>query len=111
MLTSVTDVCYNLRYFERHERDLDFPWSCRQTVMHQKFFMEDSRSVLLVVQPPKDWNAALDDTKFSLDTHPLTLHLRLISCALNKHKDYLNYVSKEVSALVSLALMCVAGHC
>ncbi|KAI1179907.1 hypothetical protein F4777DRAFT_404066 [Nemania sp. FL0916] len=46
-------ICCNIRYFERHNRDLEDPWSCRQSALHHSLWLVSSRSTWVVIQPPE----------------------------------------------------------
>lgn len=110
-LTWDEDICYNLRYFEKHGRDLQDPWSCRQSVIHQKYAFGDATSELIVIQPSRRWKTGLDDVNFNKITHPLALHLRFISPAMANSWEYLEYISNELLSLVSHFQSMVVRDC
>ncbi|KAK3374188.1 hypothetical protein B0T24DRAFT_625880 [Lasiosphaeria ovina] len=89
-------VCYNLRHFERHGRDLKDPWSCRQTVIYQRHEVSAAKSSWIVVQPSARWQASLDDVATGNATHPLFLHIRSLSSAIANNWEYLEYLSSLV---------------
>jgi hypothetical protein len=110
-LTWNEDICYNLRYFEKHGRDLQDPWSCRQSVVHQKYAFGDATSALIVIQPSRRWETGLDDVNFNKITHPLALHLRSISPAVANNWEYLEYMSNELLSLVSHFQLMIVRDC
>jgi hypothetical protein len=110
-LTWNEDICYNLRYFEKHGRDLQDPWSCRQSVVHQKYAFDDTTSTLIVIQPSMRWKNGLDDANFNKITHPLALHLRSISSAIANNWEYLEYISNELLSLVSHFHLIIVRDC
>ncbi|KAF2259194.1 hypothetical protein CC78DRAFT_82270 [Lojkania enalia] len=61
------DICYNLRHFEKNGRNLQDPWSCRQTVTHQKYHFSDATSSWIIVQPPELWSSSVDRVKLCRD--------------------------------------------
>jgi len=93
------EVCYNLRHFERHGRDLQDPWSCRQSAIHQRHYFSDETSAWIVIQPPALWESSLDDARLDQIGHPLVLHLRALSLAVANNTEYLEYISSEISSL------------
>lgn len=89
-------VCYNLRYFEKHGRDLQDPWSCRQSVVHHRHRFSNALSSWIVVQPSIRWQTALDDVHMNVIVHPLSLHLRSLSSAIANNWEYLEYLSAQL---------------
>lgn len=55
------DLCYNIRHFELHGRELADPWSCQQSAVHQKYYFANGESNWIYVQPPKLFLTALRD--------------------------------------------------
>jgi hypothetical protein len=97
----IVGLCYNIRYFERHGRDLKSPWSCRQTVVNQRFYFKNSLSNWTIVQPPLGFNDFLKGTNLEFDFHPLEFHLQYITLATRNWRDYLDYISANLINLVS----------
>ena len=96
-----TDICYNIRHFEKHERDLDDPWSCRQSAIHQKHYFSDERSNWIVIQPPKLFVIALDRLERNNAAHPMALHVRYLLAAIANWRPYLNYITEKLAELVN----------
>lgn len=94
------EMCYNLRHFEKHGRDLKDPWTCRQAVIHQRHLMA-AHSDWVIIQPSIRWQASLDDVCIGRTTHPLALHIRSISSAIANNWEYLEYLSSQLLSLVS----------
>jgi len=95
-------ICYNLRHFERHHRDLEDPWSCRQSALHHSFSLVSGRSTWVVVQPPKTF-----DLVVSPSPHPMFLHLRYLHAALANWREYLDSFAQQFKLLVSK--FCLVG--
>ncbi len=53
------DLCYNIRHFERHGRELEDPWSCRQSTVHQNYWFDTRVSSWVVIQPPISFDSGL----------------------------------------------------
>jgi hypothetical protein len=94
------EICYNLRHFEKHGRDFKDPWTCRQTVIHQRNLMA-AHSDWVIIQPSIRWQASFDDVCIGRITHPLALHIRSISSAIANNREYLEYLSSQLLSLVS----------
>lgn len=95
-LTVKADICYNLRYFEPHGRQLSDPWSCRQSAIHQKFFFLEDRSAWVVIHQPLLFRESLQDAQLSTLSHPMALHIRYIRSATHHWREYLNYKNAEL---------------
>ena len=97
----ITGLCYNIRYFEQHGRDLKDPWSCRQSAIHQSYYFQRNLSNWTVVHPPMGFNELLRDLKMEFDFHPLGFHLQYITLAIQNWREYLDYMSLDLLSLVS----------
>ncbi|KIW71206.1 hypothetical protein, variant 1 [Phialophora macrospora] len=94
-----SEICYKMGHFEKHLRDLEDPWSCRQTVVYHRYDVEASASSWILIQPPSSWNTGLNDVARSAVLHPLSLHLRFIGPVCENTKRYLNYMSNSLMTL------------
>jgi hypothetical protein len=95
------DLCYNIRHFERHGRELEDPWSCRQSAIHQKLNIDTRQSSWLVIMPPVSFTSGLKGCKTNDTSHPMSLHIRYLATGLACWREYLNYISERLKALVS----------
>ncbi|KAI1418440.1 hypothetical protein F5Y13DRAFT_149176 [Hypoxylon sp. FL1857] len=82
---SLWGICYNIRHFECHNRDLEDPWSCRQSALHQSFSAVSKQPTWVIIQPPEAFDLTVDSTP-----HPMALHLRYLHAALANWRDYLD---------------------
>jgi len=98
---SLKDTCYNLRYMERHGRELHDPWSCRQTAICQKYHYSHSRSTWLIIHHPQALYDSLRDMELQNIAHPMALHIRCLRAALHNWREYLNFRGTELRSLVS----------
>ncbi|KAI0903224.1 hypothetical protein F4823DRAFT_619500 [Ustulina deusta] len=80
---SLWAICYNIRHFERHGRDLEDLWSCRQSALHHSFLTVSGRSTWVVIQPPEAFDLTVDST-----SHPMSLHLRYLHAAIANWREY-----------------------
>ena len=46
------ELCYNVRYVERHGRKGEYPWSFRQTALYHKWNESTGTSMWILLQPP-----------------------------------------------------------
>ncbi|KAI1125641.1 hypothetical protein F5Y10DRAFT_246502 [Nemania abortiva] len=92
----LSDLCYNIRHFERHGRDLDDPWSCRQSAIHQKYNMDTNHSDWIIVHPPLRFIPRMTDYN---KTHPMQLHLNYLAAGIGGWREYLNYLSSQLKLL------------
>ncbi|KAI1737671.1 hypothetical protein F4680DRAFT_450635 [Xylaria scruposa] len=91
---SLSAICYNIRYFERHNRDLEDPWSCRQSALHHSFLPTSKKSTWVVIQPPE----ILDSTMPSA-SHPMHLHIQYLQAAIANWREYLDSFSQRFKVL------------
>lgn len=88
-------LCYNIRYFERHGRELEDPWSCRQSAIHHTFSPTSKQSTWVIIQPPEAFNVVLHSKR-----HPLSLHTRYITTGLANWRDYLDTFAQRFKTFV-----------
>ncbi|OCK78362.1 hypothetical protein K432DRAFT_427331 [Lepidopterella palustris CBS 459.81] len=100
------EICYNVRYFELHGRDLDDPWSCRQTAIYHKYPPNGNESMMMIIQAPQSFRTWLDHSR--VDTrrtqtwkqeHPFSIHARYLTCCTVNMRKYLNHTSEELTTL------------
>jgi hypothetical protein len=80
-----TEICYNIRHFELHGRDLADPWSCRHAVFYQQYMLAEHSSTWIIIQGPtmlKPYiEKAISEQKRlmpELTEHPLHLHVHIL---------------------------------
>jgi hypothetical protein len=98
------EVSYNLRYFEPHGRQLEDPWSCRQTAIHNKYYVEQGNSSWIVIQPPASFRGSVQDAAEGIISYPLALHIRYIRSATTHWRSYLSQKGCELLAMASLEI-------
>ncbi|KAI0442352.1 hypothetical protein F4803DRAFT_551227 [Xylaria telfairii] len=91
---SLWGICYNIRHFERHGRDLEDPWSCRQSALHHSFLADSRQSTWVVIQPPEVFDTTVHPT-----SHPMSLHLRYLHAAIANWREYLDSFSQRFKLL------------
>lgn len=97
----ITDLCYNIRHFELHGRDLEDPWSCRQSVVYQKHYHASRCSKWIMIQPPKLVLLELAKIQNFGEAHPLAFHARIFESAIANWRPYLNYMTEQLLELVT----------
>ncbi|CEI59928.1 unnamed protein product [Fusarium venenatum] len=97
--SNIQNLCYNIRHFEKHGRALEDPWSCRQSIIHQKYHFGEKSSLWLVISPPLLFSERLVETGAIYTAHPMAPHLQYLSAALGCWREYLNYLSEQLGTL------------
>ncbi|KAI1323142.1 hypothetical protein F5Y16DRAFT_352757 [Xylariaceae sp. FL0255] len=97
--TSTSSFCYNIRHMERHGRELQDPWSCRQTAIHQTIWHHSRTTRTILIQPPKSLDKSFTHGVSMNVSHPMNLHLRLLKTGLAEWREYLNYLSTNIKEL------------
>lgn len=95
------EICYNIRHFELNGRNLDDPWSCRQSAVHQKYSFIKGFSKWVIVQPPILFGESLKATGHGQTAHPMGLHLRYLAASATNWREYLNCLEQRLTILVS----------
>lgn len=98
---SIIDLCYNLRYFERHGRQLADPWSCRQSAVYQKYYSDSKKSKWIIIQPPIRFASYLKNIGACHLSHPMDLHISYFGIAIAKWREYLNFIDEKLKGFVS----------
>lgn len=103
-----TELCYNIRYVERHGRGTGDPWSLRQTGIYQQYYPVVKRSVWILLEPSKTLQerlrAILDSKPTNSDVaerNPMLLHTLILFMTASNWGSYLDDLDSEVKALVS----------
>lgn len=97
ILTPVkTALCYNIRYLEHHGRDLEDPWSCRQSALHHSFSPVSEQSTWVIIQAPEAFQ-----TISGWGQHVMCLHIRYLRAGIANWRQYLEYFAQRFRILVS----------
>ncbi|KAI0550438.1 hypothetical protein F4679DRAFT_542383 [Xylaria curta] len=91
---SLWAICYNIRHFERHNRDLEDPWSCRQSALHHSFMPISKKSVWVTIQPPEVFDLTIRSS-----THPMYLHVQYLQAAIANWREYLDSFAQRFKVL------------
>lgn len=108
---SLVAFCYNIRYFERHGRALDDPWSCRQSAIHQRLHFQSRRTSSIIIQAPSGLRQILPEKTQTGESHPLEIHLTYMTAGLGSWREYLNYIADKLRQLVGHFLHAFAFRC
>ena len=95
------DLCYNIRHFELHGRELENPWSCRQTAINHVYDINKEQSNWIVVQPPGPFMSNFDTRDISQMHHSMYLHIPYLTAGVCNWREYLNYIAGKLKELVS----------
>ena len=103
-----SEVCYNVRYMERNERNRGSSWSLRQTGVYQRYDTIKKSSVWILLQPSDYMRRRLSETlKQDCNFHddnsigPLHLHGLFLSASERNWSDYIEHTQREIESLVS----------
>ena len=103
-----SEVCYNVRYMERNERNRGSSWSLRQTGVYQRYDTIKQSSVWILLQPSDYMRRRLSETlrhdsNFHYDNSigPLHLHGLFLSASERNWSDYIEHTQREIESLVS----------
>ena len=108
------EICYNLRHFQLHGRELDDPWSCRHSAIYHQFHYETKRSTWIIIQPPALAEDIVETMDSRFPSHPLGLHLIYVGPLVASWRHYLDYLAgrlkDSVSAIPSGIENCLNPH-
>jgi len=95
------DICYNIRFVERHERDgLKDPWSFRQVAVYHSYDYERKKCSWVFIQLPKAVKASI--VREAKPHSPLLIHWLIRHYCASEWRWYINYLSDLVSTMVSM---------
>lgn len=90
------EVCYNIRHFELHGRELKDPWSRRHAAFYQRFSFAEHSSTWIIIQGPSKLKsyvekAVAEQTRLSpaYHEHPLYLHVHFFKMLERNWTSYL----------------------
>lgn len=99
-------------HVEKHGRsdpDQKNPWSVRQMGLYQRFDYEDSSSICIHIQPPKETHTRLTSALERGNTSeepgqpdPMSLHLAFIDIAMQNWAEYVRYLDEKLVECVCL---------
>jgi len=91
-----TEVCYNIRHFELHGRELKDPWSHRHAAFYQRFSFAEHSSTWIIIQGPSKLKSYVEkvvaeQTRLSpaYHEHPLYLHVHFFKMLERNWTSYL----------------------
>ncbi|KAK2603129.1 hypothetical protein N8I77_009609 [Diaporthe amygdali] len=90
-------LCYNIRYFEQHGRDMEDPWSCRQSALHHSFSPVSEQSIWVVIQPPQAFHVNMDSGR-----HVMSLHIRYLRGGLANWREYFDFFAQRFNILIAI---------
>lgn len=99
----MAEVCYNIRHFERHGRDLEDPWSSRQCAVYQACGGSLPTVWFFVKLPARTRNhitRLFGKVNLQEQWHPMQLHLVILSSCEKGILPYINYLSSQLLLLV-----------
>lgn len=98
------EFAYNLRYVEKHGRDLKSPWSVRHMAVYQQFNAEKRSSKWILLHPSAAARQQLKKVVSDVACHgPVDqrfLHLTFLWVTEKNWREYVNYLQKEFRPLV-----------
>jgi hypothetical protein len=118
-LIPVKEICYSIRHYELHGRELEDPWSCRHTAIYQKYFVESNSnySTWIIIQSPSAFRenrgalaGELDNQHSTWKKHPMALHLGYLAACGIQWRKYLNHMSEQLTVLVCLPSLNTAAR-
>jgi hypothetical protein len=103
---NVKEIVYNIRYVDKHHRQLQNPWSIRQTGVYQSYVSKTKCSVSIVLQPSERAYCRIRD-EMMREVHlacdiasVFGIHSIIIQNTQQNWRQYINYLQKELLVLV-----------
>lgn len=99
------EFTYNLRYVEKHGRDLKSPWSVRQMAVYHQFDAEKKSSKWILLNPSavicQKLQKVISVVACRGPADRRFLHLMFLCMAEKNWREYVNFLEKEYRAMVS----------
>ncbi|KAF2808303.1 uncharacterized protein BDZ99DRAFT_51628 [Mytilinidion resinicola] len=90
------EICYNIKHFELHGRELKDPWSCRHAAFYQCYSSAEHSSTWIIIQGPSKIQSFIEQSVSAqasvLPTHhehPLYQHVQFIRLLERNWTSYL----------------------
>ena len=99
------ELCYNVRHFEYHGRQLDDPWSCRQSAIYHKYELLNGTSNWIIIQHARSADISRETKDRGKLLHPMGLHVRFISALCESWRQYFDYLAGRLKDCVSIDLL------
>ena len=100
-------MCYNIRYFEKHNRrDTKAIWSERQVALYHSFDMSKQSSLWILIQPSESIESQLQNVVHNMQSQDLVpsehfdLHAMFALVLAATWRSYINYLEDQLSELV-----------
>lgn len=103
----LVELCYNVQYMDKNNRNRGDPWSLRQWGIYQQCILSNHRTMWIIVQPPPDicdhiyqildQNAANAQSSETCAAH---IHLAFIALMARNWQEYLEYLQSELAFFV-----------
>ncbi|KAH7110534.1 hypothetical protein B0J11DRAFT_620056 [Dendryphion nanum] len=90
------EICYNIKHFELHGRELKDPWSCRHAAFYQRYSFSQQSSTWIIIQGPSKIKSFIEQSVpaqasdlSTLHEHPLYMHIQIIRMLERNWTSYL----------------------
>ena len=100
-------MCYNIRYFEKHNRGgTKAIWSERQVALYHTFDMSKQSSLWILIQPSESIESRLQNVMHDMQSQDLVpadhfdLHAMFALVLAANWRSYINYLEDQLSELV-----------
>ncbi|KAF8245659.1 hypothetical protein K440DRAFT_662644 [Wilcoxina mikolae CBS 423.85] len=101
---AIFEISYNVRHFEKHGRELQDPWSCRQCSVYQNYSHRNNVSTWFLIQIPNGTRRHLERLNSEVGgsspcDHPMGIHLYLLRSCEKNWGPYVGYLGDELSLM------------
>ena len=100
-------MCYNIRYFEKHNRGgTKAIWSERQVALYHTFDLSKQSSLWILIQPSENIELRLQNVVYDMQSQDLVpsdhfnLHAMFVLVLAANWRLYINYLEDWLSDLV-----------
>lgn len=90
------EICYNIKHFELHGRELKDPWSCRHAAFYQRYSSAEHLSTWIIIQGPSKIKSFIErsisaqaSVSPTYHEHPLYLHAQFLILLERNWTSYL----------------------
>jgi hypothetical protein len=101
-------MCYNMKHFELHGRELKDPWSCRHAAFYQRYSFTEHISTWVIVQGPSNIQSFIERSLPAQASglpayheHPLYPHVQFIKFLERNWTSYLVTLDEQRRKTVS----------
>ena len=100
----ISELAYGLRYAELNNRDVNHPWSVRQTAVYHKFEVSSMASTWILISASQRAKLSIDryvkSCREMSSMNPFEIHLIILDAALANWRPFIVGLTEDITLQV-----------